>query len=386
MQALVISPSPDHFAEPDRPTSPGRAGDVPRQAKDPLIGEQGEKHGLLGILVDAEFRPAADRNGLEGLAELAHERQVVHPTSGDHDLAQGAIGEPLGPGGGDAARDKGRQRRQDVHQSEMTVAREEILNPGLAELLSSGGLRRRGQDVGMREEALHQDGLDSPHGGHSTVQIAAAVRTAQASGDEVERQIRGTGIEGPEVLDVLAHPAEVGHAPEIEGERPGSRAEEEIVQHGHQWGPLAAGREIADAEIPHHRTADAFGDDRDLPDLQRLPVFPRTPRRPVEDGQSVRTDEIRPHATPLPLQDRGGRGREVLAQDPVKLGQFGESQIEHAAQAFAESGGKGNLPVGEETQLSAAPEALDLDEGGINAVQRGAGVQPDDVAGGFIAD
>ena len=72
--------------------------------------------------------------------------------------------------------------------------------------------------------------------------------------------------------------------------RPG-RAEQQVIDQRHQRRPLAAGGDVAHAEVADHRAAGALGDHRRLADLQRRAQAARG-ARVVHRGLAVRADEV----------------------------------------------------------------------------------------------
>ena len=134
----------------------------------------------------------------------------------------------------------------------------------------------------------------------------------------------GAVVERDQLVQARRHQRDVGDAADVlHGAPPPGRPEQQVIDQRHQRRALAAGGDVAHAEVADHRSAGALGDHGGLADLQRRAQAARRARA-VHGGLAVRADEVH-------FLDRDARRRahgkrrvgERLAEQDVELAQLG---------------------------------------------------------------
>ena len=140
---------------------------------------------------------------------------------------------------------------------------EETLYEFLAELFPPGAFGWPPAEVGMAQQAAQQEREGLPTGGEAAAAVVAQTPAGAALDHGINHHVARAGVEGEDFLRgcVGGDHSEVGNAAEVE--RHASTAEmaiEQVVHVGHQRCALAAGGEVAGAEVGHHCNAGALGD------------------------------------------------------------------------------------------------------------------------------
>ena len=99
-------------------------------------------------------------------------------------------------------------------------------------------------------------------------------------------------------------------------------SEQQRVEERHEGRPVAAGGDVADAEVRHHGDSGCFRDPRGLADLERAEAA--RPFDPVVDGLAVGGDRVDRSGTPDRL---GGGGCERLPDERVELAHLGQRRL-----------------------------------------------------------
>ena len=236
--------------------------------------------------------------------------------------------------------------------------------------------RRRQRKERMRQQPCdrrrHRRGR---RGGAAPSSRDAPVRSRMKSSISA---LRRAGVAGDRIVRAIDE-GDVGDAAEIEHRdraRPMTAGKRPVIDR-HQRRALPARRHVRGAEVINHRNVDLARQRRAVADLDGQPL-PRS----VQDGLAVKADDVDGAAVdPVGVEERVDGGR-------VQRGDHGSASSDHGrplparaqrrrlhgAPQHATSASDRNAARSART---AAPLAVGLDQGDIDAVHRGAAHQPD---------
>ena len=235
-----------------------------------------------------------------------------------------------------------------------------------AVLLAAGALGRLAAVVRVAQQRIQQRPVDVSRCGDFAAAIAVQFPGGELACESVDHHVAGSGIESDDIFGRAGgrDHGDVGDAADVERHAGAARmAEEQVIDERHQGRALAAGGDIAGAEVGHHGDAGALGEDGRLAELERVgAAF-------VEDGLSVAADEFH-RAEALHGGQHGARvelrraGNSSARWHAVWVG-----QLETPRMAARTVGGSRALQV---KPMVSTLRAADVDDGDIDAVERGA--------------
>src|SRR6185437_6381547 len=294
----------------------------------------------------------------EAAREHRHQRRVVTPAAGD-ETAPRRCRHMLC-----AQRDGRRGHRR---QGSGPVLEREALRHESGEGVAVQGFGRVARKIGMGQEALHERLVDPALARERALEIGGGA--GALSYPIIDRRVAGPGVEGEKLIRCGADPSDVGDAADIDdGERMLEPCREGGVIERHQGRALAARRDIGRAEIAHHI---GLGEPRQKRAIAQLPGAALIGC--VEDGVAVKADEV--------------DGAERMAFDEAldRFGmRLGQAALQILHRPFAAQGRAQRLAQrivigqGQPRPRLHLRLAIALDEGRVDAVERGAAHQPDD--------
>ena len=194
--------------------------------------------------------------------------------------------------------------------------------PNSSRPVDFGGRRRR-KGCASSSASSARVNASAPRQPAAVVVVPLAVR--YALGHAVDHHVARAGVEGEHVADLRPgrHPRHVGDAADVlDRAAPARMAEEQVVGVRDQRRALAAGGDVARAEVRHGRDAGPLGDDGRLADLERRArVPPPGPSglRKMADRLPVRADQVnRAERYPARPRERDQRPGEQFAEDEVQ--------------------------------------------------------------------
>ena len=304
-----------------------------------------------------------------------HQHRVVHAAAaGDH---------PLRPRLCRAQRigDRAHAQRQQggLHIGGGFVASQFRFHPAEVELVAAGGFRGRQREPWLVHQADQQCIVDPPLRRERPARVVGRAGMAQAP--RVHQSVGGTGIE-PAHRAIRGQQGEIGDAAEVQhcavfiGRMQGRGMERR-----HQWRAMAAGGDIATAEIGDHAHAAAFGDGRGIAELQgegQLAV------RAMAQGLAVRADRFDAAGCHPACLDRRLRGLGECAADAhVEFADFVEGEHRRALAELDQPRAQRGIPgIGAaEGQRGARVRRVagEAHQRGIDAVGAGAGNQAEEI-------
>ena len=187
--------------------------------------------------------------------DAREQHRVVHAAAAGEDAARAGLvcAQRVRDGSG------GELEQRGLHVLGAFVTGQLRGDPGEVEVFATAAFRRRQGEPRFGAQALEQRGVDGSAGGECAVRIER--RAVVAFAPRIHQGVRGAGVEATHVA-VRRQQREVGDAAEVEHGAVFAR----VVQHrsvegGHERRALAAGRDIAAAEVGDGVDAGAFGDD-----------------------------------------------------------------------------------------------------------------------------
>ena len=275
------------------------------------------------------------------------------------------------------AGDRGRRQFQQgsLHVRRRFASTQSRRHPVQVELFAAGALGRRQREPGLVEQPFQQSAVDLAAGGERAVGIERLAGVAQAPG--VEQRVGRAGVEAahvalPRQQGVVADPAEVEHGPILV-----CRTQQRGVEGRYQRCAVAAGGDIAAAEVGHGGDPGALGDHVAVADLQgerRVAV------RAVAQGLPVRTDRRDLRGRHAGFVEQGQRriGKRAgdLHVEPPQFVQRGQlAALAERDQALAQRRCPGVGTRRAQAQAGRAGAIGEFDQRGVDAVGAGAGDQ-----------
>ena len=265
-----------------------------------------------------------------------------------------------------------------------------------AEALAARRLGQRGGVVSVLRQLAEQFETDPAARGHRAAAVKALLTVGGSGDDGVDYHVARAGVKGVDRLRRRAG-GEDGHVADaadvLQQHRLTLAAVEEVFRKRHERRALSAGGHVRHAEVRYGGDARALGDDRAFAYLHRaadvVAVLALELRR-VPDGLAVGGDEVHvAHLQPGGRNDAVRRAGEELAEQEVHITEPVRRRLLRVEE------GEYFLPYGLGVRRVAKPQqphrgrlraAAELDEGGVDAVHRGAGHEAHGQAARLISD
>ena len=244
-----------------------------------------------------------------------------------------------------------------------------ILQPRKIEILPPGALRRRGAEIRIAHQQREQ--LRRRLAGSRPAAVGVVVHPAVAPDPLIEERVAGAGVE-PDDRRARAgrQVGDVGDAADVDDGAAGpGGVKQPVVKGRHQGRALAAGGEVARAEIGHGRDAGALGDDRRVAHLERERLFGL---RVMAQGLAVAADGADGGFVRAGLlQHRACGAGEKLAESRVQRAYALDRAVSRLAEKMdfiADGGGDGRPVRGHQREPAVGGDG---GEHGVNAVHAG---------------
>ena len=362
------------------PAAPVTVGMLPGSRRTNAAGEPGEGR-RLDLVRGQAARPALDdQSGRHRATQPLHQVRVEGASSADDHLA------PVHPVGAERAsaslRGELGQGGLDVLAAQplaRVAGDEPVFQPGAVKEIAPRALRRRESEVGLVEQGGKKPVVDGSAGCPCTfgVEPVAGRRVAPV----IEEGIRGPAVEADRVT-LAVEERQVGDAAEVEHrDRRGWASEHRAVEGRHEWRTLAAGGDVATAEVGDDIDAGQLGEQRWRVQLNGVAETVELART-VPDGLAVATDrgDIRARDRGVPEQSidqrrvfaHQGIGRERAAMDLVVAAPVQRQQL------VSQRGREIALRMTEHVGQDRPVDVLEGGDDGVHAVERSPGHQSDE--------
>jgi hypothetical protein len=360
-----------HYPQHARSARAGDRGQVARASGQAFACQPGECHGLDEIRIQAVRGGRLNRYPRQARGDARHQMRIAHAAAAGDQPRRARLlrAQRIGDGG------RAQLQQGGLHVGRGFIAAQLRLHPVQVELLAAGALRRRQCEPRLIEQAREKSFVDLAARGKTAVGIEGRAGVAQAPG--VEQRVGRAGVEAADLTvarqqGVVADPAEVEHGAVLVG-----GVQQRGMEGRHQRCALAAGGDVAAAEIGDRGDAGALGDHVAVADLQGER---RRAMRAVANGLAVRTDrrDLRwRHAGPFQQRQRGvGEGPRDLHVEMAKLVQRRQrTTLAEGDEAFAQCRRPRMHVRGAQAQAVRGAGIGEFDQRGIDAVGAGAGNQ-----------